>query len=311
MKQKKSNKHKKYLRRTAAALACASLFAFSALFCSCSNDSGIELPSDISIDSGEPGTRAPADSRPGGETEKETKPAEENYTYKTDISAYLKYIEPSGTKKNYLELVNKTHTVNKSYGPEKTVSLESDITLYGKEVLLEEYTAMAAKAMIAEMRACGFKNIYVTSGYRSYEKQSSLYYTYLANEKKAHPDWTDEQAAAKVLTYSAYPGTSEHQSGLCMDLFVSPGMTELVNYGSETTAKNDIGFAESDEYKWLVENAHKFGFILRFGKDKEDITGYSYESWHYRFVGRSEATRIYNAGKCLEEYLDSTGSLGN
>ena len=89
-----------------------------------------------------------------------------------------------------------------------------------------------------------------------------------------------------------------------MDLFVSPGMTELVNYGKETTATGDIGFAETEEFRWLLENAHKFGFILRFPEDKTNITGYSYESWHFRFVGRDEATKIYQSGLCFEEYLD-------
>ena len=104
MKQKKSNKHKKYLRKTAAALACASLFTFAALFCSCSNDSGIELPSDISIDSGEPGTRTPADSRPGGETEKETKPVEGITPTKQIFRLTLNISNRPGRKKIILNL---------------------------------------------------------------------------------------------------------------------------------------------------------------------------------------------------------------
>jgi len=66
----------------------------------------------------------------------------------------------------------------------------------------------------------------------------------------------------------------------------------------------DESFATYPVYKWLRENAHKFGFILRFPEDKVDITGYSYEPWHYRFVGQRAAAEIYLSGECLEEYLD-------
>lgn len=280
-------------------LASASILTSS---CSSKQEDDITLPPDISIN----GTPDPYET--GASSEKETSsetvvlPTE--YEYRTDISKYLDYIILKNTDaQKYLKLVNKTHTVENDYAPEKDEKMDPSITLYGGDVYLEEYTAKAAYAMIAEMRACGFDNVYIASGLRSYQKQSSLYYTYFNNEKAKHPTWTDEQIKAEVLTYSAYPGTSEHQSGLCLDLFISPGMTELVNYGKETDNQNDIGFAESDEYVWLCENAYKFGFILRFGEDKVDITGYSYESWHFRFVGREVATKIYASGQCLEEYL--------
>lgn len=285
-------------------ILCALLASASILCASCSSkqDDDITLPPDISIN----GTVDPyeTDASSEKETSSDTSKLPTEYEYRSDISKYLDYITlKNADAKKYLKLVNKTHTVGSDYAPEKDEKMDTSITLYGKDVYLEEYTAKAAYAMIAEMRAYGFSNVYITSGLRSYKNQSSLYYTYFNNEKLKHPTWTDEQIKAEVLTYSAYPGTSEHQSGLCLDLFISPGMTELVNYGSETSNPNDIGFAESDEYKWLCENAHKFGFILRFGKDKVDLTGYSYESWHFRFVGRETAAKIYASGRCLEEYL--------
>ena len=95
-----------------------------------------------------------------------------------------------------------------------------------------------------------------------------------------------------MLTYSARPGTSEHQTGLCMDLIVGGANPVL-----------DESFADHACYRWLVENAHKFGFILRFPKGKETVTGYSYEPWHYRFVGVEAATEIYRRGITLEQYL--------
>ena len=95
------------------------------------------------------------------------------------------------------------------------------------------------------------------------------------------------------MTYSARPGTSEHQTGLCVD-FMTNTMTEL-----------DNSFERSRAFEWLTENAYRFGFILRYPKDKEDVTGYNYESWHYRFVGRSAATVIHEKNETLEEYLET------
>ena len=102
---------------------------------------------------------------------------------------------------------------------------------------------------------------------------------------------TEEAAREEVLTYSAAPGTSEHQTGLCCDMH---------NLGAA-----DVAFANEDAYKWLKENCWKFGFILRFPEGKDDITGYQFEPWHYRFVGRYTAEKIHNSNMCLEEYLDT------
>ncbi|MFR5864844.1 MAG: D-alanyl-D-alanine carboxypeptidase family protein [Acutalibacteraceae bacterium] len=86
---------------------------------------------------------------------------------------------------------------------------------------------------------------------------------------------------------------SEHQSGLCVDMHNLPSA--------------NISFGETAQAKWLAENAHRFGFILRFPADKTDITGVQYEPWHFRFVGREAATEIYEQGLCLEEYLGQIG----
>ena len=118
---------------------------------------------------------------------------------------------------------------------------------------------------------------------------------------------SDEEIYKIIDTYSARPGTSDHQTGLCVDL-ITDEMVGLYNYGSETT-KNpyDKGFAETAAYEWLKEHAHEYGFILRFPENKTDITGYSYESWHYRYVGIEHATKIHEKGITLEEYLESDG----
>ena len=102
---------------------------------------------------------------------------------------------------------------------------------------------------------------------------------------------TEEDAIKVVLSYSALPGTSEHQSGLCVD-FVD------VHAGALTEA-----FENTEAFGWLSENAYRFGFILRYPPHKTAVTGYTYEPWHYRFVGREAATEIYFRDLTLEEFL--------
>ena len=211
----------------------------------------------------------------------------------------------SDTVKNgkYLKLVNKSHAVDADYVPEDLVALDNTYTAGGKDIQLEATVAVAVKRLIDDMRESGIKNVTVTSGYRTYEYQKTLFDRYFTDEQTAHPTWSDDQIKDKVLTYSAYPGTSEHQTGLCVDL-ITDEMVGLWNWGSETPDNPyDKGFAETEAFEWLCENAYKYGFILRFPEDKTDITGYSYESWHYRYVGVEHATKIYDAGITLEEYL--------
>lgn len=225
-----------------------------------------------------------------------------DFTYKTDISGVKEILDTKDDK--YLVLVNKKNTVESDYAPEKVAKVNTKYTFGGKTVELEENVARAAEAMVAEMRAEGIADVFVTSGYRTYAYQQTLFNKYIAEEKAAHPEWNDEQVKEKVLSYSAAPGTSEHQTGLCMDLMTTQ-MENLWNYGGETPNNPyDKGFTETEAFEWLKDNAHKFGFILRFPEDKTDVTGYAYESWHYRFVGVDAATDIYNDGITLEEYLE-------
>lgn len=203
----------------------------------------------------------------------------------------------------YLVLVNKSNTLNSDYAPENLVTLDVGYTTGGKYIELESATAEAAKRMIDAMRADNITDVSVTSGYRAYERQKQLFEGYCAEEKAAHPTWSDKEVKDYVLTYSAYPGTSEHQSGLCLDL-ITTEMVGLWNYGSETPDNPyDKGFAETAAYEWLSKHAHEYGFILRYPENKTGITGYSYESWHYRYVGVDHATKIKNGGLTLEEYL--------
>lgn len=221
-----------------------------------------------------------------------------DYAFRADLSAYLPYLNPEG---GVLLLANKQSVLGADYAPEELVTLASGFCLYGKEVQMEKTAAMALCAMLTEMHTVGITDVFATSGYRSYARQQSLYNYYCQQEKAAHPDWTSKQVADYVLTYSAYPGTSEHQTGLCADLMTT-AMGDLFNYGYEY-GENKVGFAETAAFVWLTDNAYKFGFILRYPEDKTDVTGYSYESWHYRFVGQAAARAIHDGGLTLEEYL--------
>ncbi|MBE6547450.1 MAG: D-alanyl-D-alanine carboxypeptidase family protein [Ruminococcaceae bacterium] len=237
----------------------------------------------------------------GCEKNKEIIYTTEDHTYMSDISAVKNVLNTTDEK--YLILVNKNKTLGESYTPSGIIDVDTSYTLYEKAVQLEKATAQAAIAMIEEMRAQGISDVYITSGYRDYAYQKALFDNYVYEEWVKDNTLTQAECEQRALEYSAYPGTSEHQSGLCVDFFVAPGMSELVNYGSETEKTDDIGFAETKAFEWLKENSHKFGFILRYPDGKESVTGYSYESWHYRFVGVNAATHIYNNKQTLEQYL--------
>ncbi|MBQ7604387.1 MAG: M15 family metallopeptidase [Clostridia bacterium] len=218
-----------------------------------------------------------------------------DYVYFTDVSKYLPYITVND--KEHLILVNRDHPVPDDYVPENMVKITDGKTQYTKNVsirnetsYLEKYAAMAYLAVMQEMKHFGITNTKGQSCFRSYQLQYNLYNKYIKNEKKAHPKWTDEQVIAEVNTYSAIPGTSEHHTGLALDF--SP----ISN-----------SFAKSAAYRFLSENGYKFGFILRYSKGMSEITGYMYEPWHWRFVGREAATYIYEHGLTLEEYTDLMG----
>lgn len=213
-----------------------------------------------------------------------------DYDYRIDIESFEDAIMQHSDQ--YLLLANKQHPLEATYAPANLRTLDASLTLYGKEIRLESNAALAVEALVRELWARGYTDIVVTSGYRSYTYQQSLFHTYVEKEKSNHPDWSQAEAEACVLTYSARPGTSEHQTGLCVDLIST-------NYVSL-----DESFAQNPAYAWLCEHAHFFGFVLRYPQGKQAIVGYGYEPWHYRFVGVEAATAMHESGLTLEEYLD-------
>lgn len=168
------------------------------------------------------------------------------------------------------------------------VTYADGVLIVNKEIPLpEDYNpGMQEEAENAYLRmfedaAAEGLNFELVSGYRSYDYQAELYNNYVARDGKEAAD-----------RYSAEPGHSEHQTGLAID---------VGSYDSAVLLQTS--FEYTPEFEWLEVNAHKYGYIIRYMKGKEDITGYMYEPWHLRYVG-DKATDIYESGLTLEEYFD-------
>lgn len=188
----------------------------------------------------------------------------------------------SDKEKGLFILVNKLNALDGEYKPEDLAEIKyfaPDRSPAGRFMRAE---AADAFHKLSESAAQAGHEIIVTTAYRSYNFQSILYNNYVKNYGQEEAD-----------TFSAQPGKSEHQTGLAADVS-SPS----VNY----QLKKD--YINTPEGKWLSENAHEFGFIIRFPKGKEDITGYMYEPWHIRYVGNTAAKEIYEKGITLEEFLE-------
>lgn len=161
-------------------------------------------------------------------------------------------------------IANKKYPLPKDYAPGENVEARA-----------------AFELMAQEAKTLGFELV-AFSTYRSYEYQELLYNKYVERDGKENAD-----------RYSARPGYSEHQTGLAFD---------IGEKGREDLWLTEA-FGQSEAGKWLAENAHRYGFILRYPKGKEHITGYMYESWHFRYLGVELATKVKDSGVTLEEYL--------
>lgn len=167
----------------------------------------------------------------------------------------------SGVEPTYIQgilVVNKTYALPSTYAP-------GDL----EPIVKSQFAVMQKDAA-----ALGL-NLYISSGYRSYDYQKRIYNNNVA-----------AYGVEKTDTFSARPGHSEHQTGLAFDL----------------NTINDA-FALTPESDWVKEHAHEYGFIVRYPEGKSDITGYKYEPWHLRYLGVDTATAVYQSGLTLEEYL--------
>lgn len=181
-----------------------------------------------------------------------------------------------------LILVNKSNSLSRNYQPDDLVipnirfdNIADDMVQY-----VRYDAAIALEELFQSAESQGI-NLIAVSGYRSYSYQDNVYRNEVNTVGRIEAD-----------KYVAKAGESEHQTGLSMDIL------------SDEYLSLDDGFENTIAFNWLENNMSKFGFILRFPKGKEDITGYSYEPWHIRYVGISAATEIMEEGLTLEEYLN-------
>ena len=188
---------------------------------------------------------------------------------------YYTDIKDSDTNKDELIINNKYYKLPNNYEPNDLVDVKNWYS-YGDNNKLRQ---IAYNAFIKMYDAALENNIklIINSSYRTYKEQEEIYNDYLAKKSKEYAD-----------SYAARPGHSEHQTGLALDI-ITPGT-------------NGENFDKTEAFKWLQDNAYKYGFILRYPKDKEKITGYNYESWHYRYVGTKVSTIIHEENITFDEY---------
>ena len=172
-------------------------------------------------------------------------------------------------------LVNKNNVLPNNYVPSDLRLINTRYAYYNK--YLREEAAINFENLSLDASLLGYR-IIATSAFRNYEYQGKLFNDYVSSKGLDY-----------ALLCSAKPGHSEHQTGLSVDV--------------EGSNKDYDEFEKAIEFNWMKENAHKYGFILRYPKGKEHITGFKYEPWHYRYVGVKHATKIYNENITLEEYL--------
>ena len=179
-----------------------------------------------------------------------------------------------------LMLVNQWNPIDRNY--------EIDLIELNNGHSIDRRAYPDLQDMMDDARAEGLKPI-LCSSYRSNQRQRDLF----ANQvnKYIAQGLTEEEAEAEAEKWVAIPGTSEHQTGLAVDIVALD--YQLLDEGQENTP----------EQQWLRENSYKYGYILRYPPDKSEITGINFETWHYRYVGKEAAQEIYEKGICLEEYL--------
>lgn len=191
------------------------------------------------------------------------------------LTSSYKLIEPATIRDDLNIIVTKRYQLPQSYVPDNLVLIDS---IYNpKSVRVTSDTALAFETMANAAKNEGH-NLVATSGYRSYDFQVQVYNSFLAYDSQENVD-----------TYSARPGHSEHQLGTTLDV-----------------CEGDLcfgNFTNTDTFHWMTNHAHEYGFILSYPLGKEGVHGYTYESWHYRYVGKDVATHFNSMNLTFEEYV--------
>ncbi len=177
--------------------------------------------------------------------------------------------------------VNKEYSLPRDYVPKELVTpnVIFNLITYDERTLMRPEAAGALEQLFAAAKE-DHVILYGISAYRSYQRQTSIFKNNIVKKGKTY-----------TLRYSAVPGTSEHQTGLSIDVSAESQDFKL-----------DNTFAKSPEGKWLAANAHQYGYIIRYPEGNEEITGYAYEPWHIRYVGKGLAEYLYTNHMTLDEY---------
>ena len=205
----------------------------------------------------------------------------EQYYIPYNLDRYLSYANKNENIKDVISIVN-VGADSEWYTNTKEANIDEGIKMlvnkfhYLKDDYLPDYEGHSTKKEVYDKYVSMWEaankeglTLLVNSSYRTFEDQQNEY------------DMSNDD-------YASRPGFSEHQTGLALD---------IVTYDIQGNQ-----FENTDEFKWLQENAHLYGFILRYPKGKEYITGYNYESWHYRYVGKELATKVKESGLTYDEY---------
>ena len=194
------------------------------------------------------------------------------------ISGALNTAAPQHDPDGLLFLVNRQYTLSENYEPRDLAM--SDVP--GQVRRMRAEAGQALKEMFQTCREETGMQLLSISGFRSYAKQEGIYKRKLRSVKKD---------VAKAQEYVAPPGASEHQTGMAMDI----GQKHKINL--------EVSFGDTEGGKWCRENCWRFGFILRYDEPWEEITGYKYEPWHFRYVGKEYAKEIHDSGLPMETWL--------
>ena len=213
------------------------------------------------------------------------KPEDYNYdelVTKVNVMRHNEYYTnsvPTDMSKGYGIIANKYHYLGEDYIPDDLVKVEGKYLFSSSnniQIRSEVYAAFEEMWRAAKEEENHY--LVIESGFRTYKYQKDIY-----------DDYAKKRGASYADSIAARPGYSEHQTGLALDI-----------YSWSCSTANE--FKNTKVYEWLINNSYKYGFILRYPENKQNITGYNFESWHYRYVGKDLATKVHDSGLTFDEY---------